>query len=152
MISSLQSLQSQFEKLDASGDGLLNQQELIGALQRAGIELNSEQIDSVWRIVDEDQSGAVEYQEFISVFIGEMDEDRVNFVHKSWRKLDPKGNGVSGKYDAQKVFSAKKHPKVRSGEKDESEVFEKFCRVLEMKNIRKFAQVKKTNRKFSKNF
>ena len=129
MISSLQSLQSQFEKLDASGDGLLNQQELIGALQRAGIELNSEQIDSVWRIVDEDQvnpnkngrdffvferwvytlfyyfqSGAVEYQEFISVFIGEMDEDRVNFVHKSWRKLDPKGNGVSGKYDAQKVF------------------------------------------------
>ena len=55
MISSLQSLQSQFEKLDASGDGLLNQQELIGALQRAGIELNSEQIDSVWRIVDEDQ-------------------------------------------------------------------------------------------------
>jgi len=30
--------------------------------------------------------------------------------------------------------SAKKHPKVRSGEKDESEVFEKFCRVLEMKN------------------
>ena len=55
MISSLQSLQSHFEKLDASGDGLLNQQELIGALQRAGIELNSEQIDSVWRIVDEDQ-------------------------------------------------------------------------------------------------
>ena len=55
MISSLQSLQSQFEKLDASGDGLLNQQELIGALQRAGIELNNDQIDSVWRIVDEDQ-------------------------------------------------------------------------------------------------
>ena len=55
MISSLQSLQSHFEKLDASGDGLLNQQELIGALQRAGIELNSDQIDSVWRIVDEDQ-------------------------------------------------------------------------------------------------
>ena len=55
MISSLQSLQSHFEKLDASGDGRLNQQELIGALQRAGIELNSEQIDSVWRIVDEDQ-------------------------------------------------------------------------------------------------
>ena len=55
MISSLQSLQSQFEKLDASGDGLLNQQELIGALQRAGIELNNHQIDSVWRIVDEDQ-------------------------------------------------------------------------------------------------
>ena len=54
MISSLQSLQSQFEKLDASGDGLLNQQELIGALQRAGIELNNDQIDSVWQIVDED--------------------------------------------------------------------------------------------------
>ena len=33
-----------------------------------------------------------------------------------------------------RYFSAKKHPKVRSGEKDESEVFEKFCRVLEMKN------------------
>ena len=60
MISSLQSLQSHFEKLDVSGDGLLNQQELVGALQQAGIELNTDQIDSVWRIVDEDQVGALD--------------------------------------------------------------------------------------------
>lgn len=31
-------------------------------------------------------------------------------------------------------FSAKKHPKVKSGERDEEEVFNKFCRVLEMSN------------------
>ena len=79
-----------------------------------------------------------------------MPEERVFFVNKCWRKLDPKGTGEVNKFDAQKVFrfflrvkiptyfnlnlSAKKHPKVKSGERDEAEVFDKFCRVLEMSN------------------
>ena len=50
------------------------------------------------------QSGEIEYQEFIAVFIGEMPEERVFFVNKCWRKLDPKGNGEVNKFDAQKVF------------------------------------------------
>jgi len=32
------------------------------------------------------------------------------------------------------LFSAKKHPAVTSGLKEENEVFESFCRVLEMEN------------------
>ena len=112
----------------------------------AGIELNENQIESVWRIVDEDQSGTVEYQviesdwiildypikEFIGVFIGEMPESRVSFVNKAWKKLDPKGNGIADKFDFRKVFSAKNHPAVKSGSKDENQIFESFCRVLEI--------------------
>lgn len=131
MVSSLQSLQSHFKKLDKSGDGLLSKDELVGALNDADICLNEEQIDSVWRIVDEDQSGEVEYQEFIAVFVGEMSEDRIQFLRKCWRKLDPKGTGSANVFDVQKIFSAKHHPRVKAGEKSEQEVFEKFCRVLE---------------------
>ena len=55
MISSLQSLQTNFAKLDKSGDGLLSKEELINGLEQTGLDLTSEQIESVWRIVDEDK-------------------------------------------------------------------------------------------------
>ncbi len=38
-----------------SGDGILNKNELFGALDQAGIYLDDEDKESVWRIVDEDQ-------------------------------------------------------------------------------------------------
>ena len=121
MISSLQSLQTHFAKIDKSGDGLLCKAELVAGLEQAGLNLSYDQIESVWRIVDEDkvtldncaehlvmctyvQSGEIEYQEFIAVFIGEMAEERVFFVNKCWRKLDPKGSGEVNKFDAQNVF------------------------------------------------
>ena len=55
MISSLQSLQTNFAKLDKSGDGLLSKEELINGLEQTGLDLTPEQIESVWRIVDEDK-------------------------------------------------------------------------------------------------
>ena len=55
MISSLQSLQTNFAKLDKSGDGLLSKEELINGLEKTGLDLTPEQIESVWRIVDEDK-------------------------------------------------------------------------------------------------
>ena len=55
MISSLQSLQTNFAKLDKSGDGLLSKEELINGLEQTGLDLTPEQIESVLRIVDEDK-------------------------------------------------------------------------------------------------
>ena len=55
MISSLQSLQAHFAKLDKSGDGLLCKAELVAGLDQAGLDLTNDQIESVWRIVDEDK-------------------------------------------------------------------------------------------------
>ena len=52
---SFSSLRMHFNKLDASGDGILNKNELFGALDQAGIYLDDEDKESVWRIVDEDQ-------------------------------------------------------------------------------------------------
>ena len=52
---SFSSLRTHFNKLDASGDGILNKEELFGALDQAGISLEDEERESVWRILDEDQ-------------------------------------------------------------------------------------------------
>ena len=55
MISSLQSLQTHFAKIDKSGDGLLCKAELVAGLEQAGLNLSYDQVESVWRIVDEDK-------------------------------------------------------------------------------------------------
>ena len=65
MISSLQSLQTHFAKIDKSGDGLLCKAELVAGLEQAGLNLNYDQIESVWRIVDEDKVTLVFFAEHL---------------------------------------------------------------------------------------
>ena len=48
-------MQSHFAKLDKSGDGLLSKDELVNGLSQAGLSLTQDQIESVWRVVDEDK-------------------------------------------------------------------------------------------------
>ena len=109
--------------------------------------MSVEEFESVWRIVDEDQSGAIGYEEFLTTFIGEMTEERAGLVQKAWKKLDPKGDGKCSIFNAEKtlrfaqkaflliiLFSFKIHPKVKSGEKQESEIRQKFFTLLESKN------------------
>ena len=66
--------------------------------------LSIDEFESVWRIVDEDQSGAIGYEEFLTAFIGEMTEERAGLVQKAWKKLDPKGEGKCSVFDAEKTL------------------------------------------------
>ena len=55
LLQSMTSLKSQFTKMDKSGDGILNKNELFAALENAEIVLDDDDKESVWKIVDEDQ-------------------------------------------------------------------------------------------------
>jgi len=129
-LKSVSSLRQHFAKLDKSGDGLLSKSELISALERADIILDKDETESVWRIVDEDQSNSIGYEEFLAGFIGEMTESRSSLVRKAWRKMDPKGNGECNIYDAKKVLNFGLHPKVKSGVTTTDQIFSNFCKLM----------------------
>jgi hypothetical protein len=78
--------------------------EIKFTIAKQPVGLSIDEFESVWRIVDEDQSGAIGYEEFLTAFIGEMAEERAGLVQKAWKKLDPKGEGKCSVFDAEKTL------------------------------------------------
>ncbi|XP_076813809.1 calcyphosin-2-like [Clavelina lepadiformis] len=115
-----------FRHLDASGDGALSKKELMEALDEFDVSLPQSDFDSVWRVVDENNDGAIDYGEFMRAFIGEMNESRKGIVRKVFKKLDPHKTGSTSLLHLQKLYSANKHPLVVAGKFKQSEMKEQF--------------------------
>nr|XP_039253532.1 calcyphosin-2-like [Styela clava] len=125
-VSVLMGLGQLFRTMDKSGDGLLSKSELADALEQFGIAIPQENFDSVWRVVDENNDGAIDYGEFMRAFIGEMGEFRKQIVRKVFRKLDPHKTGSASLLDMKKMYSARKHPLVASGQLTQEEMEIRF--------------------------
>ena len=69
-----------FKYVDLDNSGTVNRQELDRALKLMGIELPPERIEYLWRKIDRDGDGEVDYKEFVDAFArdtvmpGAMDE------------------------------------------------------------------------------
>uniref|UniRef100_A0A914VLC1 EF-hand domain-containing protein n=1 Tax=Plectus sambesii TaxID=2011161 RepID=A0A914VLC1_9BILA len=58
------SLRSVFEELDVDGDGHITRSELRTAFERMGHSLNDEEIKAIYRQVDINQDGKINFDEF----------------------------------------------------------------------------------------
>eukprot|EP00058_Branchiostoma_floridae_P003809 XP_002589297.1 hypothetical protein BRAFLDRAFT_97380 [Branchiostoma floridae] len=115
-----------FRKIDKSGDGVLSKPELREALRQNKMDVSPQQFESVWRILDQNEDGVLDYGEFMRTFIGEMSEYRKALVRKAYDKLDPNRTGSINLSDMRKFYSARKHPKVLSGEAKEEDMLNSF--------------------------
>ncbi|XP_078583315.1 calcyphosin-2-like isoform X1 [Branchiostoma floridae x Branchiostoma japonicum] len=115
-----------FRKIDKSGDGVLSKPELKEALRQNKMDVSPQQFESVWRILDQNEDGVLDYGEFMRTFIGEMSEYRKALVRKAYDKLDPNRTGSINLSDMRKFYSARKHPKVLAGEAKEEEMLNSF--------------------------
>lgn len=57
-----------FRSFDKNGDGQINHDEFVNGMKNAGLDLPPSQFEQLWRIADEDNSGAIQYQEFARKF------------------------------------------------------------------------------------
>lgn len=55
-----------------------------------------------------------------------MSSTRIQMISKAFRKLDRTGDGVVTVEDLQGVYNSKHHPKFKSGEWTEEQVFRSF--------------------------
>jgi Ca2+-binding EF-hand superfamily protein len=77
------------------------------------------EIQTIFREFDLSRNGLVEYDEFLRVIRGPMNDNRRTYVAKAFKKLDRDGNGYVDINDITGVYSAKTHPEVISGKKTE---------------------------------
>ncbi|XP_067855405.1 calcyphosin-2 [Heptranchias perlo] len=120
-----------FRQRDPYGSGVLGKMELKQALKEFHLELPDKDFEAVWLILDQDCDGQVDYYQFIRAIIGEMNEFRKAFVRKAHMKLDPNKTGSISVIDISKFYSARKHPKVLSGESSEQQVRSGFLDTLQ---------------------
>ena len=71
--------------------------------------------EKLWSIIDDEQTGFVDYGKFMRYLFGEMSEQRKVFVRKAFSRLDPSKRGVGEVSDIKKYFLPSKHPKVIKG-------------------------------------
>ena len=69
----------------------------------------------IWKLVDENSDGDLDYGEFVRGFFGEMNESRKRWVRKAFTRLDPNTTGVGEATNFYKFFCAAKHPSVVKG-------------------------------------
>jgi Ca2+-binding EF-hand superfamily protein len=59
---------SAFRAFDKNGDGCIDKKEFITGLRNSGVDLPPEQMERLWSLADEDNSGNIHYQEFARRF------------------------------------------------------------------------------------
>uniref|UniRef100_W5NHD9 Calcyphosine 2 n=1 Tax=Lepisosteus oculatus TaxID=7918 RepID=W5NHD9_LEPOC len=74
-----------FRSLDKSGDGVLQKEQVQLALKEFHLTLSEKDFDAVWRIMDLNCDGEVDYGEFLRAVTGEMNEYRKAFVRKTYQ-------------------------------------------------------------------
>ena len=67
--------------------------EFTKAIRDYGVEMEVIDIQNLFKTMDIDGSGSIDFNEFIRVIVGEMSPSRKNLVLKAFKSLDINGDG-----------------------------------------------------------
>lgn len=73
----------------------------------------------VCKIFDRDNSGTVDYEEFLRGIRGEMNQFRKDLTIRAFKIMDKDNSGILDISDIRGTYNAKKHPDVIAGKRTE---------------------------------
>jgi Ca2+-binding EF-hand superfamily protein len=65
----IQKYEKSFREADTSGDGRLGREEVEKMVKRLGVQLSKQQLDEIFREVDKDNSGEIEFDEYCAMMV-----------------------------------------------------------------------------------
>lgn len=72
---------------------------------------------NLFSIFDRNKDGTINFDEFISAILGDLNPFRVNLVKQAFVKLDSNGNGTLEIDEIKQKFDPSRHPDVKQGVK-----------------------------------
>jgi len=89
-----ESIDKVFRAMDVNGDGKLSKDEIQkGYLQFFGRSLNDEEVDEMFAKVDADNSGEIDYSEFVVATMNEKNLLSNNKLQTAFKMFDKDGGG-----------------------------------------------------------
>ena len=95
------------------------------------IPLEENEIQVLFKELDINKNGKIDYEEFIRGIVGEMNDRRRKIVLQVFKIFDKNQNGVIEIDDIRENYNAKFHPEVQSGKKTEEEILAEFLDTFE---------------------
>jgi len=125
-------LKRQFKIMDDNGNNKLDIGEFIKGMRDFRVEISEDEAGLLFRYLDADRSGSIDYEEFLHRLQGPMNPRRKQVVEKVFQKLDKTGDGYIMVDDLRGVYNVSLHPDVRMGKKSEDEVLCDFLDTFEV--------------------
>jgi len=92
--------------MDVNGDGKLSKDEIQnGYLQYFGRSLNDQEVDDMFSKVDADNSGAIDYSEFVVATMNEKNLLSNNKLQTAFKMFDKDGGGSISTDEIKQVLS-----------------------------------------------
>nr|ADF28508.1 EF-hand protein-like protein [Pelinobius muticus] len=123
-----------FRLMDDNRDKKLNLEEMKLGLQEYGADIEPSEVDSLFKELDRDGSGTVNFDEFLRAVRPPLPQERLDMIAKAFAKMDKTGDEVVNLPDLKVVYNAKEHPDVIGGKKSEDEVLVEFPQNFETPN------------------
>lgn len=121
-----------FRIADDNNSGSLSFEEFSKAVRDFGVNLDPIDVQGLFKSMDLDGSGEIDFNEFLRVVVGDMNPFRKSLVERAFRTLDiNQDNNVSLQELAVK-YDASNHPDVRQGKKSEEQVLNEFAQTFEI--------------------
>ena len=134
---SLISLMRLFKLNDINNTKELELYEFSKSLHEFETELSEEEITNLFRYFDKDNTGLINYINFINAIRGPMNQKRVLIIKEAFKKLDIDKGGQVELAEIKMQFNAKNDKDVKSGEKTEEEVYTEFVDTFQMNHDNK---------------
>ena len=88
--------------------------------------LSEEQVQVLIQHFDRDNSGTVNFDEFLRALRGELNENRTGYIRQAYDKLDINKDGQVTLDDIARIYDVSQHPDVIDGKKTPEEAYREF--------------------------
>ncbi|KAM9390548.1 calcyphosin-like protein [Salvelinus alpinus] len=123
-----------FRIMDDDGSKSLDMQEFVKGLEHYGVVVSREEARQIFTLCDKDGSGTINFNEFLENLRPPMSSARISVIGQAFKKLDRTGDGVVTVEDLRGVYNGSQHPKYKSGEWTEEQVFLTFLSSFDSPN------------------
>ena len=124
-----------FRALDSyDGNRKVDADEFRVGLRENGVDLTQDESDALLSYFDKDQDGHVNFDEFLVGIRGALNERREAITMKAFLKFDKDCSGYITADDLVGVYTVDEHPKFKTGEMSEEEIFNEFLQNFGDKN------------------